>query len=121
MIKILLCAKQVPDPEAPPSAYTVDNSSRNVLIQGIAPVISPFDENALEAALKLKDKYPAAIAVLSIGKKMSDTIFRKLLAAGADEVFLAEDERFDDLDPYSTASLLTDIIKQKGTYDLILT
>lgn len=119
-IRIIVCAKQIPDPEAPLSDVSVDAEKLEVIVD--APqVISPFDENALEAAVRIKEAVGAKITVLSLGKKVSDTVLRKTLAAGADELILLEDEAFDKLDSHSTAAALAGAIQTVGGYDLILT
>ncbi|MBW1705647.1 MAG: electron transfer flavoprotein subunit beta/FixA family protein [Deltaproteobacteria bacterium] len=119
-LRIIVCAKEIPDPEAPLSDVSVDAEKMEVIVD--APqVISPFDENALEAALRIKEDMDAKITVLSMGKKVSDTVLRKTLAAGADELILLEDEAFEKLDSNSIASVLADAIKKIGEYDLILT
>ena len=92
-IRIIVCTKQIPDPEAPLSDVSVDAEKMEVIVD--APqVISPFDENALEAAVRLKEEGGGKISVLSLGKKVSDTVLRKTLAAGADELILLEDNNF---------------------------
>jgi len=119
-IKIIVCAKQIPDPEAPLSDVSVDSEKMEVIVD--APqVISPFDENALEAAVQLKEEMGGKITVLSLGKKVSDTVLRKTLAAGADELILLEDDQFDKLDSHSTANALAGAIRKIGDYDLVLT
>ena len=117
---IIVCAKQIPDPEAPLSDVSVDAEKMEVIVD--APqVISPFDENALEAAILLKEEIGAKITVLSMGKKVSDTVLRKTLAAGADELILVEDDAFEKLDSHSTAAALAGAIRKIGEYDLVLT
>ena len=117
---IIVCAKHIPDPEAPLSDVSVDAEKKEVIVD--APlVINPFDENALEAALKLQEEIGAKITVLSLGKKVSDTVLRKSLAAGADELILLQDGAFEKLDSCSIAGALADAIRRIGTYDLVLT
>lgn len=119
-LEIIVCAKQIPDPEAPLSDVTVDAEKMEVVVD--APqVISPFDENALEAALRIKEDMGAKITVLSMGKKISDAVMRKNLAAGADKLIFLQDDAFENLDSYSTASVLADAIRKIGDYDLVLT
>ena len=119
-INIIVCAKQIPDPEAPLSDVSVDAEKMEVIVD--APqVISPFDENALEAAVQIKEDLGGQITVLSLGKKVSDTVLRKSLAAGADKLILLQDDAFDKLDSYSTATALAAAVKKVGSYDLILT
>ncbi len=119
-IRIIVCAKQIPDPEAPLSDVSVDAEKMEVIVD--APqVISPFDENALEVAVRLKEEAGGKISVLSLGKKVSDTVLRKTLAAGADELILLEDDNFENLDSHSTAAALAGAIRKIGDYDLVLT
>jgi electron transfer flavoprotein beta subunit len=120
MVNIIVCIKQVLDPEAPASTYSVDNEAKRVVQKGVPPVMSPFDENALEAALRIKDANQAKITVLSLGRNLSKAVLRKALAAGGDELVLLEDDAFDNLDSYTTASLLAAAIKKIGEYDIIL-
>jgi electron transfer flavoprotein beta subunit len=117
---IIVCAKQIPDPEAPFSNVTVDVEKKEVLVD--APnVISPYDENALEAAIRIKEELGGKITVLSLGRKVADTVLRKTLAAGADSLILLEDPAFERLPSSSTAYVLAQAIKKIGAYDLILT
>ena len=119
-LRIIVCAKEIPDPEAPLSDVSVDAERMEVIVD--APqVISPFDENALEAAVRLKEEMGGKITVLSLGKKVSDTVLRKTLAAGADELILLEDDAFEKLDSHSTAAALAGAIQKIGDYDLLLT
>jgi electron transfer flavoprotein beta subunit len=119
-LSIIVCAKQIPDPEAPLSDVSVDTDKKEVIVD--APlVISPFDENALEVALQLQEELGGKITVLSLGQKVSDTVLRKGLAAGADELILLQDDVFEKLDSHSTATALADAIRKIGKWDLILT
>ncbi len=122
-LKIIVCVKQVPDPEGPPSAFEVDEANRRVTPRGIPPVISPFDENALEAALRLRETVGATITLLSLGTNISQAVMLKALATGTDGLILLDDPLFDreKLDSYGTASLLASAISKYGAYDLVLT
>lgn len=116
----IVCVKQVPDPEAPPASYKVDAASnRMVPAAGVPMVLSPFDEQAVEAALKLKDAQGGKITVLSLGHKLVRDVVKKGLAMGADELVLLEDETFADVDSWSTASALAAAIKKLGSFDLV--
>ena len=118
--KIIVCAKQIPDPEAPFSNVSVDREKKEVIVD--APnVISPYDENALEAAIRIKEELGGKITVLSLGRKVSDTVLRKTIAAGADALILIEDQAFERLDSNSVAYVLSRAIRKIGAYDLILT
>jgi electron transfer flavoprotein beta subunit len=120
MVNIVVCVKQVLDPEAPASAYKVDDETKSMIQKGVPPVISPFDENALEAALRIKDTHEANITILSMGRNLSKAVLRKTLAAGGDKLILLEDELFHNLDSYATATILATPIRKIGVYDIIL-
>ena len=118
--RIIVCAKQIPDPEAPFSNVTVDVEKKEVVVD--APdVISPYDENALEAAIRIKEEMGGKITVLSMGRKVSDTVLRKTIAAGADSLILLEDPLFERLQSRSVAYVLSCAVRKIGDYDLILT
>lgn len=120
-LQIIVCAKQIPDPEGPADAFQVDPEAKKVIPVGIPPVINPFDENALEAALRIKKEFESKITVLSMGEKLAQPVLRKALAAGADELILLMDDHFKDLDSYSGACVLSEAIRRNGPYDIILT
>ena len=119
-MNIIVCVKQVLDPEAPPASFKIDPSSNKVVPPpGVSPVISPFDENAVEAALRIKDAQGGKITVLSLGTNLLRDVVKKPLSMGADELILLEDEAFADSDSWSTAHALAMAIEKIGEYDLI--
>jgi electron transfer flavoprotein beta subunit len=121
MLTIVVCVKQVVDPEAPLSLFAIAPDGKNLVPPpGTPPVLSTFDENALEAALRIKDTIGARVVVLSLGNKLARPVLKKALAAGADELILLEDERFSDLDGSATALALSKAIEKIGDVDLVL-
>lgn len=119
-MNMIVCVKQVLDPEAPPASFKIDPSTNKVIPpQGVAPVISPFDEQAVEAALRIKDAHGGKITVLSLGNKLARDVVKKPLSMGADELVLLEDEAFEGGDSWSTAYALAAAIKKIGSYDLV--
>ena len=121
-INIIVLAKQVPDPEGPPTSFEVNTEERRVTARGIPPVINPFDENALEAAIRIKEGQGGKITLLTLGSGISKAVILKAVAAGADESFLVEGDEFDAplLDSSASAHLLAAAVKKIGEYDLIL-
>ncbi|RLC96234.1 MAG: electron transfer flavoprotein subunit beta [Chloroflexi bacterium] len=116
----IVCVKQVPDPEAPPASFKVDPAANKVVPPpGVPPVISTFDEIAVEAALRLKDAHGGKITVLSLGNNLVRDVVKKPLAMGADELVLLEDPAYEDGDSWSTAYALSMAIKKIGAYDII--
>lgn len=119
-MNLIVCVKQIPDPEAPPASFKVDPATNKVIPPpGVPPVISPYDENAVEAALKIKDAQEGKITVLSLGNNLLRDVVKKPLAMGADELVLLEDGAFEEGDSWSTAYALAMAIKKIGTFDII--
>ncbi|OGO01919.1 MAG: hypothetical protein A2Y90_06050 [Chloroflexi bacterium RBG_13_52_12] len=122
MLNIIVCVKVVTDPEAPASTFKIDPEGKRVLPgQGVPPVLNPYDENSLEAALKIKESQPARITIVSAGKTVPRAVIKKCLAVGADDLVVIEDEACDDIDSYATAFLLAAAVKKLGVFDLVLT
>jgi len=123
-MNILVCMKQVPDPEGPQDCFAINPDTVRVEPRGIPPVLSLFDENALEAALRIKDERGEGtkITLVTLGGRVSNAVLQKALAVGADDLVKVEGEAFDPagLDSFGTASLLAAAIRRIGTYDLIL-
>ena len=117
---MIVCCKQVLDPEAPPASFKIDPSTNKVVPpQGVPPVISPFDEQAVEAALRIKDAKGGKISVISLGINLLRDVVKKPLSMGADELILLEDPAYIDGDAWSTAYALAMAIKKIGKFDLI--
>ena len=117
---MIVCCKQVIDPEAPPATFKVDAATNKVVPpQGVPPVISPFDEQAVEAALKIKDAKGGKITAISLGVNLQRDVVKKPLSMGADELILLEDPAFTEGDSWSTAYALAMAIQKVGKFDII--
>jgi electron transfer flavoprotein beta subunit len=120
MVNIIVCIKQVVDPEAPPSNYKVDASANKIIPPPGVPVVDPYGEFAVEAALKVKDAVEGKIIALSLGSGFRFDVVKKPLAMGADDLVLLDDEAFEGGDSWTTAKSLAMAINKIGAYDLIL-
>ena len=114
-MKILVAIKRVQD-------YNVKvrpkSDGSDVDIEGIKMGINPFDENALEEALRLKEKELASeITVVSIGDEKNQDVLRHGLAMGANRAILVETN--DSLEPLGVAKVLKGLV-DKEKPDLIL-
>ena len=120
---IVVCLKQVPDPEGPSEAFAISSDGMRVEPKGIPPVISTYDDNALEVALRVKDANSASIklTVLTLGLRISNAVMIKALAAGADDVIKVEDEIFETgrLDSMGTAVAVAAAIRKVGDVDVV--
>ena len=120
-LDIIVCVKQVMDPETPASAFKIDQETKQVIQStGSSPVLNGFDENAVEAALRIKDMTATTITVVSIGKDFVMDVVKKPLAMGADNLVLLSDPHFEYLDSFATATVLAAGIRKLGEPDLIL-
>jgi len=119
-MNIFVCVKQVIDPEAPPASFKIDAAGTKAEMHGVPPVIDPYGEYAVEAALKLKEAKGGKITVFSLGLGLLREVVKKPLAMGADELILLEDPAYDGGDSYSVAQALALAIKKKGGFDIIL-
>ena len=121
MLNIIVLAKVVMDPEAPVSSFKIDpEAKRAIPSPGVPPVLNPYDENCLEAALRIKEQLPSKITIISMGENIPKAVVKKCLAVGADDLVILEDDAFANLYSDTTASILAQAIKKLGEYDLIL-
>jgi electron transfer flavoprotein beta subunit len=118
---IIVCLKTVPDPEGPASAFEIRPELKRIVPLGIPPVINPYDETALEIALRLKAQCGGRVVAINVSEKPMVSILRKALTVGADDLIIIEDPNFQDLTSLSTAQVLFAAIKKIGPFDLILT
>jgi len=113
--------KQVLDPEMPLSLFQIDAEARRAVPpRATPPVLSPFDENALEAALRIKDVQEATVIVISLGKKLTKAVVTSALAAGADRLVLLQDKIFDEFNTLLTSKALAAAIRKLEDVDLVL-
>jgi electron transfer flavoprotein beta subunit len=116
-MKILVCIKQVPDTETQiklaPDGRTLDESA-------IKWILSPYDEFALEQALRLREAAAAGeVVVVTAGRESAQTTLRQALAIGADRAVLVQDARYDRCDALTRARALAAVARAEGS-ELVL-
>jgi electron transfer flavoprotein beta subunit len=118
---MIVCVKQILDPETPTSAFKVDEATKKVIPpQGMAPVINPFDSQAVEAALRVRDATgDGKITVLSLGPASARDAVKHGLAMGANEGILIDDPALADADSFVSARVLAAAIKKIGPFDIV--
>ncbi|HVN94816.1 MAG TPA: electron transfer flavoprotein subunit beta/FixA family protein [Syntrophorhabdaceae bacterium] len=120
-MNIIVCVKEIADPEAPADSFRLDPENKVLATSPkVLRVINPFDEQAVEAALRIKDAVGARVTTLALGKGLDRVVVKKPLFMGADELILLEDDAFAGGDSWSTVLALSSAIKKIGSYDLIL-
>jgi len=116
-MNIVVCIKQVPDSDK----VTIDRETNRLNRAGVPSIINPFDENALEMALQLKDKHGGKVTVITMGPPQAEDALRTALAHGADEAILVSDRRFGGADTWATSYTLSLAIKKlKDQPDILL-
>lgn len=120
-MNIIVCIKQVLDPEIPPAKFKIDPETKQVVPPpGVPPVVSVYDERAVEAACRLKDKNKGKITVISMGSEKAADVIKHAISMGADDGFVLSDPAFENLDSFGTAYVLSKAIQKIGAYDLVL-
>ncbi|GCD09960.1 electron transfer flavoprotein subunit beta [Clostridium tagluense] len=115
-MKILVCVKQVPDT----TEVKIDKEKGTLIREGVPSILNPDDANALEEALKIKDKYKdVTVTVVSMGPPQADYMLRECLAMGADDAFLLSDRAFGGSDTWSTSNAIVAGINKIGQFDII--
>ena len=123
---ILVCAKEVLDPEGVNSyalwgRLAVDDSGRGFDTGGAIPrIINAYDEQAVEAALRLRDAgVDCTITVAIVGAEEATTILRRSIAMGADRGI---DVQSSDTgtDGFRTATVLAGLVRELGDVDLVI-
>lgn len=115
-MKIIVCIKQVPDTDQ----VKIDPVRGTLIREGVPSIINPDDKNALEEALRIKDKYKdVKVIAISMGPPQAEVALIEAVAMGADEAYLLTDKAFSGSDTYVTAKVLAAGIKYIGDYDLI--
>ena len=113
---IIVCIKQVPD-----TTEVKINPETNTLIrEGVPSIVNPFDENAVEAALQLKEKHGGTVTVVTMGPPQAAEALKTCVAMGVDHTYLVSDRAFAGSDTWATSYTLSQAIKKIGKFDLIL-
>lgn len=114
-MKIIVVIKRVPDTETQvkvgPDGKTIDPA-------GVVYVMNPYDEYAVEEAIKLKEEHGGEITVMCVGTENATKEIRTAIAMGCDDGVLFKDPEFA-LDPQGVARVLAEEIKGRE-YDLIM-
>lgn len=119
-MRIVVCLKQIIDPELPSSQFKIDPESKRQQANGHPLVISPYDENALEIALQLKEQTTGRVTVLSAGPSEAVSALRKGLAMGADDAVLISDAAIEGSDVFGVTAALAAGIRKLGAADMVL-
>lgn len=115
-LNIIVCIKQVPET----TEVDFDEETGRLIREGVAAVINPFDEYAIEEGIRLKEKFGGTVKVLSMGPPQAESALKDAIAIGADEAFLATDRAFAGADTWATSYTLGLAIEKLAPYDLVI-
>jgi electron transfer flavoprotein beta subunit len=119
---IIVCAKQVPDT----NVIKINPKTGTLIRDGVPSILNNDDANALEEALRIKDKFDDVhITVISMGPPQANDLLFECIAKGADEGILVSDRAVGGSDTWATSNTLEAAVrrwvKDNGDYDLIFT
>jgi electron transfer flavoprotein alpha/beta subunit len=114
-MEIVVCVKQVPDT----TEVKIDPATNTLIRQGVPSIVNPFDKNAVEAALQLKEQHGGRVTVISMGPPQAKEALKECLAMGADSAVLISDRAFGGADTLATSYTLAAAVKKIGVFDII--
>ncbi len=115
-MRIIVPIKQVPDMNQ--VRFEVDRGRVDRSSAGVE--INPFDLNALEAAVQIKEDMGGTVTAISMGPHQAESSLRDALARGADDAVLLENRKFAGADTLATSYTIACAIRKLGAFDLIL-
>ncbi len=115
-MNIVVCIKQVPEP----GSIKIDSETHRIDRENLYAVMNPFDESALETALRLKETYGGHITVISMGPPKAESMLRKALSCGADKAVLISDSDFGGSDAFATSYILSLALRKLEPFQLLL-
>lgn len=114
-MRIIVCLKRVPD-----TGTLIEIDSTGLDIKRDVPwVCNPFDEIALEQALRLKERYNGELTVICASAEDCEDVLRKALALGADNAVCVKDPCLANIEPISVARVISAVIRALS-FDLII-
>ncbi|MCX7974748.1 MAG: electron transfer flavoprotein subunit beta/FixA family protein [Candidatus Aminicenantes bacterium] len=117
-MNLLVFVKRVPDTE---SKIRIAPDGQGIVEEGLNFIISPYDEYAVEEALRLREAKGGKVTVVCVGKEEALLILRKCLAMGADEALLIKDSAPESFEGLRVAAAIASLVKQRfPNFDLLL-
>jgi len=118
--RVVVAVKQVPDT----TQVQIDPKTGTLIREGVPFIVNPFDTQAVEEALRLKDQYGCKVTAISMGPPNAVDTLRKCLALGVDDAVLLSDRQFAGADTLATSFVLSEAIKriekEHGRVDVVI-
>ncbi|MBM4118695.1 electron transfer flavoprotein subunit beta/FixA family protein [bacterium] len=115
-MKIAVMIKQVADTAA---RIELTPGGEAVKLAGVQLVLNPYDEFAVEQAIRVKEAAGGEVIVFNVGPASADEAVKTALAMGADRAVLVREEAAQALDPAGLAAILAALIKREGDCELV--
>lgn len=112
----IVCIKQVPET----TDVKINPETGTLIREGVASIVNPFDEYAIEEGLRLRERFGGKVTVISMGPPQAEEALKQAVAMGADEAILLSDRTFAGADTWATAYTLAKAIEKIGDYDVII-
>jgi len=116
MVRTIVCAKQVYDVEG----LKVDPKTRSLITERVERKISDFDKNALEEALRIREKHGGSVTVVTLGPPTASDAAKETLNMGADDAYVIRGTDMEQLDARATSDMLAAAIRRIGEFDLVI-
>ncbi len=115
-MRYVVCVKQVPET----SDVRINPETHTLIREGAAAILNPFDNYAIEEALRMREKLGGKVTVLTMGPPQAEAVLREAIAMGADEGILVSDRAFAGSDTWATSYTLAMAIRKIGDASVIL-
>ena len=115
-MNIVVCIKQVPGT----TTVKINPETGTLMREGVEAVVNPFDEYAIEEALRIKERIGGTVKVITMGPPQAEDALKTAISMGADECFLITDRAFGGADTWATSYTISKGIQSLGQVDLII-
>lgn len=115
-MNIVVCIKQVPGT----TQVKINPETGTLIRDGVEAVVNPFDEYAIEEALRIKERVGGTVKIVTMGPPQAESILRGAISMGADEGYLVSGREFAGSDTWATSYTISNAIKTLGKVDLII-
>lgn len=116
-MRIVVAVKQVPDT----AEVKIDEERGTLIREGVPSILNPFDEYALEEAMKWRDELGGTVTVVTMGPPQAEAVLREAVSMGADEAVLLSDRAFAGADTWATSHTLAKAVEKMGNIDIVMT
>jgi electron transfer flavoprotein alpha/beta subunit len=117
LVETIVCFKHVIDE----TELKIDRANNKISFEGAKTKISDDDKNAIEEAIRLKEKNGGTVTCVCVGQADARKSVKEALAMGCDRARLITDPSFEESDAIRTAYILSQAIKKIGKYDIVIT